>query len=416
MKYIIRLFLAVAAISLAAVAQAGPLAPDAAVAEALAANPGAAMWQSRAEAAGYLPSQAGSLPDPRLSVGVEALPLESMSLREEGMTQLRLAYSQELPYPGKRRLMARDAELEAQAASAEAQEFRLMLAREVRMTWWGLFSLDRALDVVRYAQDLMRQSGVIAQGKYKVGMGGQQEVLSVQLELSRLLAREVDIRGRRATLAVRMNSLLGRPAAEPVILSETVVQPMPALLPLEQLQARAQARPLLQSWEHRIEAARSRRELARLDRYPDFMVGAAYGRREAFPDLVSFEVSVNLPLFAGSKQARAIDQRTSELLERQFSLQDQRLQVADEIGQAQVQYEQAREQIRLLTGGILPQARQALDAMLAGFQANTVDALALIQAEVMLNDYEMQHWEAYAQAHQALARLQAAIGEERIHE
>lgn len=415
MKYIIRMFFAVAA-AFAATAQAGPLALDAAVAEALAASPGAAMARARAEAAALLPSQAGSLPDPRLGVGVEALPIARPSLREEEMTQLRLSYTQELPYPGKRGLRTQEAGLEAQAAGAEAEEFRLALAREVRTTWWELFAAERALEVTRHAQDLMRQSVTLAQGKYKVGMAGQPEVLSVQLELSRLLARELELQGRRAELAVRMNTLLGRPAADAVELPAAEAAPLPVLLPLERLQARAGERPLLRAAAHRVEAARSRQALARLDRHPDFMLGAAYGRREAFPDLVSFEVSMNLPLFAAAKQGRAVEQRARELQERELALRDRRLEIAGEIGQARAQYAQAAEQVRLLAGGILPQARLAVDAMLAGFQANTVDALALIRAEAMLNDYEMQHWEAYARAQQALARLQAAAGEDSVYE
>ncbi|MEQ8495984.1 MAG: TolC family protein, partial [Gammaproteobacteria bacterium] len=64
--------------------------------------------------------------------------------------------------------------------------------------------------------------------------------------------------------------------------------------------------------------------------------------------------------------------------------------------------------------GIVPQARQTVAAMLAAYQVNEVDFLNLVRAEITLYDYEMQYWEAIAQANQALARLAAAVGSEEV--
>ena len=66
-----------------------------------------------------------------------------------------------------------------------------------------------------------------------------------------------------------------------------------------------------------MEAARTRLNLAKKQYYPDFKLGAAYGFRDAtdptgrtLPDLASFRLSINLPIFSGSKQSKAIDQRS----------------------------------------------------------------------------------------------------------
>ena len=70
----------------------------------------------------------------------------------------------------------------------------------------------------------------------------------------------------------------------------------------------------------------------------------------------------------------------------------------------------------LFQTGIIPQARQTVASMLAGYQVNKVDFLNLVGSQVTLLNYEIQYWKALTDAHQALARLRAAVGEEQVIE
>jgi len=54
--------------------------------------------------------------------------------------------------------------------------------------------------------------------------------------------------------------------------------------------------------------------------------------------------------------------------------------------------------------------------MLAGYQVNEVDFLNLVGSQVTLLNYEVQYWKALTKANQALARLDAAVGEESVNE
>lgn len=397
--------------------QATELSLEAAVAEALAYSPGTAMWKARAEAATVIAPQVGSLPDPRLSMGVENLPLSTNRFGSTEMTMLKLVYRQDLPGPGKRALMRRSAEQDAGASYSDYSDQQLSLAREVRSTWWELFALQRTLDILKQSQNLLRQSAAIAQGRYKVGLGEQQEVLLIQLESSRLLSREFEIKGRQAAAIARLNAWLGRATGTVLTLPVNTPTTLPALLVPTRLHELARSqRPFLQAAQQRLDAARTRLDLARLDRRPDYMVEAAYGQRPRYTDMVSVMVSVSLPIYSHDKQDRAVDQRNSELLAGQYELQDQLLQIDSTIAQSHAEYQQLREQYHLLTTGIIPQARQAVDTLMAGYQVNTASFNSLLNAEVMFNDYQMQQWQLFAQAQQTIARLQAITGVESIYE
>lgn len=392
---------------------------DQAIGETLAGHPALAQKRAQAEAMATQPDQAGSLPDPRLSLNLLNLPVDSFALSQEPMTQLQLGISQALPYPGKLALRRSSAEARSRAAALAVDELRLQLTQQVRGAWWQLAYLDRALLIVERNRVLLRQFVAVAQTKYTVGDGLQQDVLLAQLELSRLREQELELQGKRRHAEVALNRLMSRPEQQAISLPEVIDEGLPEIPPEAGLQALALEQPLLNRRQQELAAAHQQLALARKDTRPDFTLGASYGLRQGNnadgserADFASVTLSVNLPLYADSKQRRAIDQRNSELLANRFALQDARAQVAAEVAQAHSDYLSAREQTALYKGGIIPQARQAVASMLAGYRANKVDFLKLIQTQITLHKYETQYWRSLSEARQALARLSAAVGQD----
>ncbi len=405
--------------------QAGePLTLNKAVAEALMANPGLAAIEARAKALAEIPEQADALPDPVLSVNIANLPLDSFSFTQEGMTQFQVGITQALPYPGKLALRSQAASQEARAAESDLKDRQLQLVRDVKTVWWNLFYLDRALDVIARNQVLLKQFVNVAETRYTVGRGLQQDILLAQLELAKLSDSLIRVLNMRDNQVARLNVLMDHPATGSIELPQSIDETLQTLVSAELLQQRAVAsRPSLMAQTERMGAARSRVDLAKKDYAPDFKVGAVYGLRNGSnpdgsrrADLGSIRFSMNLPLYSGSKQDRAVDQRNAEWMQQKYRLQDQRNQVASQVQQAMIDYRRAGEQVQLFQQEIIPQARQTVDAMLAGYQVGKVDFLNLVRSQTTLYNYETQYWNALSAANQALARLIAAVGEENVHE
>lgn len=395
-----------------------------AVAMAVADNPGLAAMKIRAEVLAAIPAQRSSLPDPRLSLNVLNLPADSFDFTQEPMTQLQIGFSQVLPFPGKLALQAAAAEHETIAARWEVDEMRLTLVRDVKIVWWNLFFTDRALEIVDRNVELMRQFVDVAQTKYKVGKGLQQDVLLAQLELSKLHDKGIGLRGLRRGQAARLNALLDQPMNSPVQLPQRIAEKLTEISNEEGLIALAtKSRPMLAVRQSNIDAARARLGLAKKDYSPDFMLGASYGYRGGEnidgsdrADFLSVMLSMNLPIYAGARQDKVVDQRTSQVLLNQYRLDDARGMVAVEVSQALADYQRSREQASLLKQGIIPQAGQTVASMLAGYQVNKVDFLNLVRTQVTLFNYETQYWKALSLANQSRARLTAAIGKDPLQE
>ncbi|MGZ5577323.1 MAG: TolC family protein, partial [Methylobacter sp.] len=345
------------------------------------------------------------------------------STRQEDMTQLGVGISQSFPFPGKLGLREQAAAFEAEAATQNVTEVRWRLLSEVKTTWWLIFYLDRALGIIDSNHALLQQFVQIARSKYEVGEGLQQDVLLAQLELSKLLDQQLMLKASRRNAAASLNALLDKPANEEVSLPDKIDSQLPTIKQETQLYQQAEAsRAVLEGNRQGINAAQSRLELAKKDVLPDFNLGASYGARDNTPagdrraDLLSLNLSMNVPIFAAQKQAKAVDQRTSELMQEKYALQDQWNKVRSQISQGYNDYGRAKDQAVLFETSIVPQARQTVASMLAGYQVNKVDFLNLVRSQITLFEYETQYWKAFTEANQALAQLSSAVGKEEIYE
>ena len=371
-------------------------------------------------------SYAGALPDPTLSLNAMNMPTDTFNLDQEPMTQMQVALSQKFPFPGKRKLRRESVEHRASASDQMGLERRSGIIGEVRIAWWQLMSLDRALQIVEQNKDLMRDFVQIAQTKYRVGNGLQQDVLLAQLELSRLLDRELRLQGTRRSSRARLNSLMNRPTDWSLDLPDSPKnKELPELPSERQLLQRAETgRALIDVQRDLVASANASLELARKDRWPDFKLGIGYGFRQGYDplrstgrsDLLSVMLSVNVPLYSRSKQSKAVEQSAYEVSRQTLVMRDTLRGVETAVSENLANYLSAREQVLLLETAIIPQAQQTVSSMLAGYQVNQVDFLNLVNTQITLYNAQINYWESLSTAKQALAKLASAIGVETLYE
>ncbi|MEH6711710.1 MAG: TolC family protein [Paraglaciecola polaris] len=404
----------------------GVLTEQNAIILALENNPNLAQMQARYEAMKSLPSQVGTLPDPILSLGAVNFPTDSFERSQEGMTQLQIGFSQAFPFPGKLDLKEEAAKFNAKAAYFDLTEMRMLLASNVSIKWWQIFYLDRAIETVNRNQNLLRQFVEIANTKYTTGDGLQQDVLLSQLELSKLIDKNIQIVALRENQIIRLNVLMNIAPRNTIRLPNKIDLVEKNILSEQQLyQLASQFRPLLQKHKALISAAKSNLKLAEQEYYPDFNVGVTYGNRTGDnppymggdrADLVSIKLGIKIPLYASTKQSYKVKQRIKEQFKSKYAYYDEINQVRADIATNATNYGRSRQQLSLFESGILPQARQTVQSMLAGYQVSEVDFLNLVRSQVTLFNYELQYWQSVSQSNQALASLQASVGRESIYE
>ena len=389
-------------------------------------NPNLAQMLARYRAFSEIPSQVGSLPDPMINLNAMNLPTNTFSTSQEPMTQMQIGLSQAFPFPGKLSLKKEAARYEAAAANNDADEVKLQLTKQVKVSWWQIYFLDRSLKILDKNLNLLRQFIKIAQTKYKVGKGLQQDVLLAQLELSKLLDQKIQLDSFRVNQVARLNALMGKNTSSTINLPEEVDLKLPEILSESVLFEEARiSKPTLIKNRNLVKASRSRQKLADKEYYPDFKVGVNYGDRSGNnaisagggrrSDFASVMLTMTIPLYAKTKQTRGVYQRKYELSQSEFAKQDTYNSILSDITQGSSEYNRAQEQFKLFKTGILPQARQTVKSMLSGYKVSQVDFLNLVRSQLTLFNYEVKYWKAFVEAKQALASLESFVGKEDVY-
>ncbi|HED11921.1 MAG TPA: transporter, partial [Caldithrix abyssi] len=106
--------------------------------EGLENNPQVKAFYTKSRADEARVPQAGSLPDPMVSLNVLNLPVDNFVFDQEPMTGKQLAVKQTFPFPGKLSLKENIARKGANVSQANWEELRWQLIRNIKVTYYKL--------------------------------------------------------------------------------------------------------------------------------------------------------------------------------------------------------------------------------------------------------------------------------------
>ncbi len=382
---------------------------------ALADNPEVKASEARWQSFSNRIAQARSFEDPLLMLkiqnGIVRAPLD---FSREAMTSKVIGISQQLPFWGKRALKGEIAEKEAESYKWLLAERKLELARMVKETYYQLYYIDRSLAIVDRNIRILDDFITLAETKYSVGQGLQQDVFKAQVERSKLLDVRISLEQQRKSGEANLNALLSRPASTPVgRIADVEMQPLS--LNAEQLAAIAdENRPLLKSDRARIEKADAGLNLAKRDYFPDFTVSLEYMQRDPVKgsdgfDMYTLGLTFNLPVQISRRQA-AVAESNAEIRTADEELNSVRNSIQAGVADLVAQLERRRKLAELYKTGILPQSRQSLESAVIGYRVSKVDFLTLLDSMVTLFNYEREYFDSIADYQVKRAQLEALVG------
>ncbi len=385
---------------------------DELIQEALENNPAVQSAARRVEAFRRRVPQARALPDPKVSVGWMGNLKPFGVMRQDPSSFRSVTATQELPFPGKLKLRGQMADREAQAAWWDYEEVRRRVVAQVKVAYYDYFYYQKAIEITRKNQNLLESLARIAEVRYQVGEGIQQDVLRAQVELSRIRQRLTLLEQQRDTARARINSLLNRaPEA-----------PLPAPAPFEaaelgyELEALYQmARendPGLQREDRLIEHSQVAVNLARREYYPDLRVGYMYQNRPTLREMHGFTFTINIPVFYRSKQQEGVREATQGLLAARRSRENRETMLYFEVKEQYLAVRAAEELARLYSRAIVPQSSLALDSAMAAYQVGQLDFLTVLDSYILVLDYEISYYRELTNFQIALARLEPLVGAE----
>lgn len=380
-----------------------PMSLAALLERAATQNPDLKAAQLRWEAAQAKSGYAGALDAPRLQGSI-------MDLRTLGGPSVVL--SQMFPGGSKRALMTEAADREAAMAAAELAQLRLGVARDLRQAYYEHVYLTRAHAIYQQTLAQVRNLRKIADARYAVGAGLQQDPLRAQRELSRLLEQGLSLDAELESSQAWINTLANRPAKAAVSVPKDLPA-IPRLPAVAELLTRAEAHsPALKIAQARVDAQGAMLNLARQDQgMPDFEVGLEAGR--SMPGDMAYVggmVGINLPWLSPGRYDAKLKESESSLAAAQATYQAEHNRLRGEIHRVLAEYSRQQRQVQLYEQGLLPQAKQTLQAALAAYQVSKVDFDTVLESQTAIYQVQTDDARARADAHQTLAKLEALIG------
>ncbi len=384
--------------------------------EALTNNRGlqALRYETEAQAARIPPARA--LSDPIFKIELSNVPFSNLDFESTPMSGKQFMLSQRIPYWGKRATRAAIEDHATKASQAAFEDHSAIITNEVKQTYYDLAFLDRAIAITQKNRNLLKDFVRIAQAKYSVGTGLQQDVLKAQVSLSELRDRLIVLRQERRRTEARLNAVLNRMTQAPVGRPEIVKQ-TPYPYDLAELQQMAVAGSShLRGLEQTTRKWQTAERLARLSHRPDFNLNLGYRQRDftADPvegsDFLTVGVAINLPIYRGGKQDQQVREALATRKASEARYDAAKRQVFLRIEQAHIDIQTHREESVLYESSILPQAEQALAVSVAAYQVGKVDFMTLLNSQVTLLNFEIKQYHHLTEGEKALARMEVAVG------
>jgi len=354
--------------------------------------------------------QVKSLPDPTVGVGWmgNITPFSVQHLDPSSYRGINVM--QEVPYPGKLNLRGKIAERDVEAERWNLEAVRRQVRAEVKSAYYELNSVDQAIGHAQKNKELLDKLARIAEEKYKVGKGLQQDVLRAQLEVSRILQTLTILNQRRLSLTARLNTLLLRPSDAPIGTLETVT-PSPLNYSLDELVARGvENYPDIRRQQQLIEQSQYAVNLARKEYYPDFRIAFDYQQRPDLPDMYGFNFTINVPIFYKKKQRESVSEATFAVESGQQSREAIRTELLFQIKDQFLRARASDELLSLYTRALVPQSSLALESSMAAYQTGTLDFESLISNFSSVLQYEVSYYEELANYQKALVTLEQITG------
>ncbi|MBS0367117.1 MAG: TolC family protein [Proteobacteria bacterium] len=404
MVVMLKLILCVCLAGASSLARAEPLTFDATLQIATRASPEIAEQGARVAAARSASIAAGRLPDPRLAVGIENLPVtgsERWSLTQDFMTMRKVGMMQDIPNRAKREAQTAAAFAAVGQAQAERRVSILTVRRNAAVAWLERYYLERrgkVLDELARENDLFSAA---VQAQFAAGRGTPADIVAPRQEAADIADRRDELSGEIAGAKAMLKRWVGAAGDEPL-----AGEPPPMTLDVEELRGHVHEHPDLAVFVPMTQMAQAQVREAQAAKRPDWGVELAYGRRgSAFSDMVTLEFTLGLPIFPGTRQDPGIAAKREELVrveaarEAMFRDHTQRLE-AD-----LAEYTVLTSQLARLRTEHLPLAREKVEAQLISYRAGKGDLAAVLSARRELIDERLKEVELDGRRATQAARL-----------
>jgi outer membrane protein TolC len=374
-------------------------------------NPAIAAALNAWQAATNVPKQASALPDTEITVQQFSVgsPRPFAGYSNSDFAYVGIGASQDIPYPGKRRLRSEVAGREADSMSAQSDGVRRQAIETLKLVYFQLAYLQQTLPILVRNDQILSQIQQVAESHYRVGQGNQQDVLKAQLQRTRLLQEIAMHHQQEEQLEAQIKQVLSRTQGSPDIVTAPPSQTVLTRSDTELLDRVRDQNPDVLSRSEMVRRHGSQVELSHKEFRPDFNVSYTYEHTaDKFRDYYMASFGIRLPNRHRQSAALAEALQNQERAKQELRAEMQRVQ--SEVEQQYVAVRRTEDQLKIYKGGLIPQSEATFQAGLAGYQSNRQDFQTLLSSFQDVLNSNLEYQRQLVEHESALARLERLTG------
>jgi cobalt-zinc-cadmium efflux system outer membrane protein len=365
--------------------------------------------EDRLAAARAAESAAAALPDPKLVLGLDNVPVDgpnAYSLSRDFMTMRRIGLMQDVPNRAKRQARVAAARGQVAVAEVESEVARLTVLREAALAWISRHTVEQQLARLNALAEENRLFEAAVRARVAAGSATPAEVVAPRQEAALIAERRDELLARRSQAIAALRRWIGPVADEPL----TGPAPDWPLTP-ELLVHRLHRHPELRAFDARSRVMDAEVAAAQAEKRPDWSLELAYQQRgPQFGNLVSVQLSLDLPVFPGARQDPRIAARQAERAaldaERVAVFREHRAELEADLAD----YQRLSQALRRQREVLLPLAEEKVALTLAAWRGNRASLADLIAARRERIEAELRAIELEGERLQLAARLHYTYG------
>jgi outer membrane protein, heavy metal efflux system len=381
--------------------------------EANRSNPDIQATRLGWQAATQVPSQVSTLPDPQVTLQHVSVgsPRPFAGYSNSDFAYVGFGISQDLPYPGKLKLRGEAAQQDAAISRNKVEAVRRSVLQQVKEAYYQIAYVQQTLEVLDRNGKLLEQVEKIADGRYRVGEGSQQDILKSQLERTKLLREVAHHHELMNSQQALLRKLLNRPPSSRDISTEPLVE-TPLVYTSDELLAKVRTEnPEVTSRQETVKKQSLQVEIARKDRYPDFSVQYMWQHTaEPFRDYYMLSVSARIPIYRRRKLNAEMTQAVEELNRSRREYESQIQTAYFDVRNQYLAAETASQMLKIYREGLIPQALAVYQSGLTSYQSGGVDFETLFSSLLDVLNFDGEYWKTLMEHETALARIEQITG------
>ena len=367
--------------------------------------PGLDARKSAVEMSEAMAESARALPDPKLKLGVDNLPVntaDKFSVTRDFMTMRRVGIARDMPREEKRELKAARYRLEAKREGAMQEDTRLMVRRDAALAWVERHYAGAATALIDDLKSEARLQYDVLLGQVRAGRATPVDALAAQTQLRSLDDRRAEFTRLAARARAQLERWLGRDAAAMPAAGWSLADAR-----IERHALLAEHHPHLGAFAQAEAQAGNDIAQAQAQEKGDWGWEVAYQKRGSqFSDMVSFGIAIDLPSFSGARIGAEVRAKMAQKQAAERNSEEAQRQHELEVKLALADWDAANARRTNFDDALLPLAKDRIDQTIADYKSGAGKLADVLDARRQWLETRLSQLQLEQDASRAWAQLQ----------